>query len=153
MPYPSTQSAVFGKKGVLNLYRIERARVNTTAVDGLSSLNACIANVILFTSNPGVESLRWLWMIRYILCVERLQSMETKSPEQKLHNALFGQISDTDKMQNAISELNSAIIALHNPKITKGIAMDAVRSIQIAKLILSEIAISNQSVKNTVITK
>lgn len=79
--------------------------------------------------------------------------METKSPEQKLYDALFGQISDVDKMQNAISELNSAIIALHNPRITKGIAMDAVRSIQIAKLIFSEIAISDQSVKNSVITK
>lgn len=79
--------------------------------------------------------------------------METKSPEQQLYDALFGQISDTDKMRNAISELNSAIVALHNPRITKGIAMDAVRSIQIAKLILSEIAISNQSVKNTVSTK
>lgn len=79
--------------------------------------------------------------------------METKSPEQQLYDALFGQISDTDKMKNAISELNSAIIALHNTRITKGIAMDAVRSIQIAKLILSEIAISDQSARNTVITK
>ena len=123
--------------------------MNTIAVDGLSSLNV----VILFTSNPGAKSWQILRNVRYCIDVERLQSMGTKSPEQKLYDALFGQISDADKMQNAISELNSAIIALHNPRITKGIAMDAVRSIQIAKLILSEIAISNQSVKNTVSTK
>lgn len=153
MPHPVPQSAVFGKKGVLNLYRMERARVNTTAVDGLSSLNVGNTSVILFTRLNGAKCLQRLRIVRYCIDVERLESMETKSPEQKLYEALFGQISDADKMQNAISELNSAIIALHNPRITKGIAMDAVRSIQIAKLIISEIAISNQSVKNTVITK
>ena len=34
--YPSTQFSV--KRGVLNLYRKERARAYTTAVDGLSSI-------------------------------------------------------------------------------------------------------------------
>ena len=109
--------------------------------------------MILFTRLNGDKPLQRLRMIRYCIDVERLQSMETKSQEQQLHDAFFGQISDTDKMRNAISELNSAIIALHKPRITKGIAMDAVRSIQIAKLILSEIAISDQSVKNTVSTE
>jgi len=127
--------------------------VNTTAVDGLSSQNVCIGRVNLFISNPGGKWWRWLWMIRYILCVERLQSMETKSPEQELLNTLFGEKSDSDKMQNAISELNSAIVALHNPRITKGIAMDAVRSIQIAKQIIWTLSNSDQSVRNTVSTK
>ncbi len=79
MPYPAPQSAVFRKKGVLNLYRKERARVNTTAVDGLSSLNVCIGRVNLFTSNTGSKWLHCLRMIRYILCVERYRDMETKS--------------------------------------------------------------------------
>lgn len=79
MPYPAPQSAVFRKKGVLNLYRKERARVNTTAVDGLSSLNVCIGRVNLFTSNPGGKWWQILCNVRYILYVERLQSMETKS--------------------------------------------------------------------------
>lgn len=48
--------------------------MNTTAVDSLSSLNA----VILFTSNPGAKSLHILCSVRYILCVERLQSMNNK---------------------------------------------------------------------------
>lgn len=126
--------------------------MNTTAVDGLSSLNVCNATVKLFTSNPGGKCWRWLWNIRYCTYVERLQSMETKSPEQELLQALFGEQSDSDKMQDAITELNNAIIALHNPKITKSIAIEAVRSIQIAKVILSNLN-SDRSVKNTVLTK
>jgi len=59
LPYPAPQSAVFRKKGVLNLYRIERARVNTIAVDGLSSLNACIGRVNLFTSTLVVNGGRY----------------------------------------------------------------------------------------------
>jgi ArsR family metal-binding transcriptional regulator len=78
--------------------------------------------------------------------------METKSAEMELLQALFGEQSDSDKMQNAITELNNAIIALHNPKITKSIAMESVRSIQIAKVILSNLN-SDRSVKNTVLTK
>ncbi len=52
--------------------------MNTIAVDGLSSVNACIGRVNLFTSTLGDKCLRWLWMIRYILCVERLEQMRNK---------------------------------------------------------------------------
>jgi hypothetical protein len=73
---------------------------------------------------------------RYTKGYEEMTQYEDMTPEQKLLDVLFGEKSDSDKMQNAISELNNAIILLHNPRITKSIAMDAVRSIQIAKQII-----------------
>ena len=57
---------------------MERARACITAVDGLSSLNACIGRVNLFTSNPGGKSLYTCRILRYILCVERLEQMRNK---------------------------------------------------------------------------
>ena len=53
--------------------------MNTTAVEGLSSLNVRNASVIFFISNPGAKCWQILWNVRYCIDVERLQSMETKS--------------------------------------------------------------------------
>ena len=51
--------------------------MNTIAVDGLSSVNACIGRVNLFTSTLGDKWLHCLRMIRYCIDVsgihERLQ--------------------------------------------------------------------------------
>jgi hypothetical protein len=52
--------------------------VNTTAVEGLSSLNVCIGRVIFFTPNPGGKWWQILRRVRYILCVERLEQMRNK---------------------------------------------------------------------------
>lgn len=53
--------------------------MNTTAVDGLSSLNVCIGRVIFFTSNPGGKWWQILLIVRYCIDVERYRDMETKS--------------------------------------------------------------------------
>lgn len=53
--------------------------MNTTAVDGLSSIYLCIGRVKLYTSNPGGKYLQYLRMIRYCIDVGRDRDMETKS--------------------------------------------------------------------------
>ena len=117
-------------------------RVNTIAVDGLSSLNVCIGRVNLFISNPGGKWLHYLRMIRYILCVERLEQMTTNQ------NLVFtGRI---DTLYEILSKIDLALSQMQNGnfKSATNTLSDAGNTLQ-CHIELN----SDQSVKNTVSTK